>query len=82
MKKNVLMILFFLLITSVTELAQSKNFYSFKVKTLEGKDFELRSLKGEKIMVVNTASLCGNTPQYKDLEDVYQFGIQYTVTDY
>lgn len=54
--------------------AQS-GFYDFKVKTLEGEDFNLASLKGKKVMVVNTASKCGYTPQYKDLEDLYkQYG--------
>lgn len=48
------------------------NFYDFKVKTLEGKEFELSSLKGKKVMIVNTASKCGNTPQYKDLQAIYE----------
>jgi glutathione peroxidase len=60
------------MIFSLAGLAQSKNFYDFKVKTLEGNDFDLSSLKGKKVMVVNTASKCGNTPQYKELEEVYQ----------
>lgn len=47
-------------------------FYDFKVKTLEGKDFDFSSLKGKKVMIVNTASKCGFTPQYKDLEDLYE----------
>jgi glutathione peroxidase len=45
--------------------------YDFKVKTLEGQDFDFASLKGKKIMIVNTASKCGFTPQYKDLEELY-----------
>ena len=52
--------------------AQSSGFYDFKVKTLEGADFDFSSLKGKKVMVVNTASKCGYTPQYKDLEEVYE----------
>ena len=62
----------FLLTLSVAGFAQSKNFYDFKVKTLEGIDFDLSSLRGKKVMVVNTASKCGNTPQYKDLEAIYE----------
>ena len=60
------------MILSVAGFSQSKSFYDFKVKTLEGNDFDLSSLKGKKVMVVNTASKCGNTPQYKDLEEVYE----------
>jgi len=49
-----------------------KSIHQFKVKTLEGQDFDLASLKGKKVMVVNTASKCGFTPQYKELEGVYE----------
>lgn len=59
------------MMTSIAGFAQSSGFYDFKVKTLEGKDFDFASLKGKKVMVVNTASKCGFTPQYKELEEVY-----------
>ncbi|MCU0362667.1 MAG: glutathione peroxidase [Bacteroidales bacterium] len=52
--------------------SQGSDFYSFKVKTLEGQDFDMGSLKGKKVMVVNVASKCGYTPQYKDLEALYE----------
>jgi len=61
-----------MLLISVSLVAQSSGFYDFKVKTLEGQDFEFSSLKGKKVMVVNVASKCGLTPQYKDLEEVYE----------
>jgi glutathione peroxidase len=57
---------------SVSGIAQNSGFYDFKVKTLEGKEFDFSTLKGKKVMIVNTASKCGNTPQYKDLEEVYE----------
>ncbi|WP_343706537.1 glutathione peroxidase [Flavobacterium sp.] len=46
--------------------------YQFKVEDLSGDTFDFASLKGKKIMIVNTASKCGLTPQYKDLEAVYK----------
>jgi glutathione peroxidase len=52
--------------------AQSSGFYDFRVKTLEGEEFSFNSLKGKKVMIVNTASKCGHTPQYKELEEVYE----------
>ena len=66
-------IIAFSLVMSVTGLsAQTKVFYDFKTTTLEGNSFDLGSLKGKKIMVVNTASKCGNTPQYALLEKLYE----------
>ncbi|HNP31753.1 MAG TPA: glutathione peroxidase [Flavobacterium sp.] len=50
----------------------TETIYQFKVKDLYGKDFDFASLKGKKILVVNTASECGLTPQYKDLEAIYE----------
>ena len=49
-----------------------KSLHDYKCKTLDGKDFSFSSLKGKKIMIVNTASECGFTPQYKDLQALYE----------
>jgi glutathione peroxidase len=46
--------------------------YDFKVAGLDGSDIDFSQFKGKKIMIVNTASMCGNTPQYKDLEALYE----------
>lgn len=46
--------------------------YQFKVTDLYGNEFDLASLKGKKIMIVNTASECGLTPQYKQLQSMYE----------
>jgi glutathione peroxidase len=52
-----------------------QSFYDFKVKTIDGDNFDLAKLKGKKVLVVNTASKCGLTPQYKQLQSLYeQFG--------
>lgn len=44
----------------------------YKVTDISGESFSLKSLKGKKVMIVNTASECGLTPQYKELESLYK----------
>jgi glutathione peroxidase len=58
-----------------------KTFHDFKVISIDGKEFDLSSLKGKKVMVVNTASECGYTPQYADLEKLYETygGARFTI---
>jgi len=50
---------------------ESENIYQFQVTDLYGESFDFSSLKGKKLMVVNTASECGMTPQYEDLQKLY-----------
>lgn len=58
---------------SIQSEAQTKqNIYQFKVEDLSGNTFDFASLKGKKIMIVNTASKCGYTPQYEQLEALYK----------
>jgi len=71
MRKKGFLISLLIMILSAAGFSQTTGFYSFKVKDLEGNDFDLSSLKGKKVMVVNTASKCGFTPQYKDLEELH-----------
>ncbi|MDO5655833.1 MAG: glutathione peroxidase [Flavobacteriaceae bacterium] len=47
------------------------NIYDYKVLDITGEDFDLSELKGKKVMIVNTASKCGFTPQYEQLEEIY-----------
>jgi len=49
-----------------------KSIYDFKVKALDESVINFASFKGKKILIVNTASKCGYTPQYKNLEALYQ----------
>ncbi len=51
--------------------AQIKSIYDFKIKNLDGSEIDFASFKGKKILLVNTASKCGLTPQYEGLEKLY-----------
>ena len=50
----------------------SLSVYDFKIITIEGKETDLSAYKGKKILIVNTASECGYTPQYEGLEKLYE----------
>lgn len=52
-------------------MANNKSIYDFTVEDIEGKPFDLSSLKGKKVMIVNTASECGLTPQFEQLQSLY-----------
>jgi glutathione peroxidase len=70
MKQTFLIILFSLI--SIAMDSQNQNLYSFKVEDIDGKEFDLSSLKGKKVLVVNVASKCGLTPQYEKLQELYE----------
>ncbi|MBR5605684.1 MAG: redoxin domain-containing protein, partial [Verrucomicrobia bacterium] len=50
----------------------AQGIYDFKVKNDAGKDVSLADYKGKVLLIVNTATRCGFTPQYKDLEALYE----------
>lgn len=59
-----------MLLLTITTMAQ-KNIYDFKVKDNKGNDVELAQYKGKVLLIVNTATECGFTPQYNDLDSLY-----------
>ena len=64
--------LFFILSTMLLSSSLiTESIHQFVVTDIEGNKFDFSSLKGKKIMVVNTASRCGLTPQYEKLEELY-----------
>ncbi len=63
-----------ILFISITLSAQ-QSFYDFKCTTIDGDTLDFASLKGKKVMLVNVASKCGLTPQYEQLQTIYnQYG--------
>jgi glutathione peroxidase len=57
---------------SVTSCTHEKSLYGFKVKDIDGKEFDFAQLRGKKVLIVNVASKCGLTPQYEQLEVLYR----------
>jgi glutathione peroxidase len=53
-------------------MASATSFYDFKPKDKKGVEYPLSDLKGKVVLVVNTASKCGFTPQFEGLEKLYK----------
>lgn len=50
----------------------ANSIYDFKIKSLDGKEIDFAQYKGKKLLIVNTASKCGKTPQYAGLENLHE----------
>lgn len=83
MKTYILPFLLFIACTSATSKNENKmqtnsasvtteNIFNFKVRALDGSTINFSDFKGKKILIVNTASECGYTPQYEGLEKLYE----------
>ena len=80
MRKVLMVFIFLLSLTSLSygqvkpasEKPMERSIYDFKVKDISGNDFDFASLKGKKFMIVNTASKCGYTGQYEELQKLYE----------
>ena len=56
----------------VNQTENAKTLYDFKVNNISGKPFDLSKLKGKKVLIVNVASNCGYTGQYKELQELHE----------
>lgn len=61
----------FILNDSPTEPVAAKSVYEFQMRDIDGKDVKLDTFKGKVVMIVNTASECGFTPQYAGLQSLF-----------
>jgi glutathione peroxidase len=70
--RKTLFITLLVLLTTAPIMAQHKTLYDFSARTIDGHDFDFSSLKGKKVMIVNTASECALTSQYNKLQELYE----------
>ncbi len=72
MKAPTIILFLMVILFPLTSSSQTTDFYDFTVKDIDGNDFSFSQLKGKKVLVVNVASKCGHTPQYEQLEEIYE----------
>ena len=72
MRKIVVILLLTFVVIMANAQHTEKTIYEYKIKDVNGKEFDMSSLKGKKVMIVNVASKCGFTPQYDGLQKLYE----------
>jgi glutathione peroxidase len=72
MQKILLALSVILLTSFYSPTKKGNSIFKFKVEALDGGEIDFKKFKGKKILIVNTASKCGNTPQYAQLEELYE----------
>lgn len=79
--RRIFLLSIILSVTTMINAQNQKTFHDFTVETLEGEKFDMSQLRGKKVLVVNTASKCGFTPQYEDLQKLFEMygGDKFTI---
>jgi glutathione peroxidase len=67
-----IIIILFVLVLSTQISGQNKNLYDFMATTITGEPYDFSQLEGKKVLIVNTASECMLTPQFKKLQELYE----------
>lgn len=69
--KTILLLISLLMTINLTS-ERTDSVYEYELKTIDGENISLEEYKGDVLLIVNTASECGNTPQYEGLQQIYE----------